>query len=178
LAKHRREDVMAANSWMRALFKMMKRISGLLVSMAPRAILAGCIAAGAALGPAAARPLVPAERRYIPYDGGLPACDDPAVFERIQGRFHDREAEFWNTGLEILGFGKVKEIGYKTNGEDYIPRRYCSARAYLNDEKSHQVSYSINEDLGIIGFGFGVEWCVGGLDRNDAYAPNCKMARP
>ena len=38
--------------------------------------------------------------------------------------------------------------------------------------------YSINEDLGIIGFGFGVEWCVGGLDRNDAYAPNCKMARP
>lgn len=131
----------------------------------------------ASLG-AAARPLVPAERRYSPYDGVLPACDDPAVFERIQVRFHDREAEFWNTGLEILGFEQVKEIGYKTNGEDYIPRRYCIARAYLNDEKPHQVSYSINEDLGIIGFGFGVEWCVGGLDRNDAYAPNCKMARP
>ena len=124
------------------------------------------------------RPLVPAERRYIPYDGVLPACGDAAVFERIQGRFHDREAEFWNTGLEILGFEDVKEIGYKTNGEDYIPRRYCTARAYLNDEKPRQVSYSINEDLGIIGFGFGVEWCVAGLDRNDAYAPNCKMARP
>ena len=135
-------------------------------------------AAGAALGPVAARPLVPAERRYIPYDDVLPACDDPAVFERIQGRFHDREAEFWNTGLDILGFGKVAEIGYKTNGLDYIPRRYCTARAYLNDEKSHQVSYSINEDLGIIGFGFCGEWCVDGLDRNDAYAPNCKMARP
>ncbi len=135
-------------------------------------------AAGAPLGPAAARPLVPAERRYIPYDGVLPACDDPAVFERIQWRFHDREAEFWNTGLQILGFGKVKEIGYKTTGEDYIPRRYCSARVYLNDEKSRQVFYSINEDLGILGFGFGVEWCVGGLDRNDAYAPNCTMARP
>jgi hypothetical protein len=135
-------------------------------------------AAGTSLGPAAARPLVPAERRYIPYDGVLPACDDSAVFERIQGCFHDREAEFWNTGLEVLGVGKVKEIGYKTNGEDYIPRRYCTARAYLNDEKSHQVSYSINEDLGIIGFGFSVEWCIGGLDRNYAYAPNCKMARP
>src|ERR1700730_9075703 len=147
-----------------------------------RNFLIGCAAglatAGAALGPAAARPLVPAERRDIPYDGVLPAGGDPAVFERIQGRFHDREAEFWNTGLEILGFGNVMEIGDKTNGEDYIPRRYCTARAYLNDERSHQVSYSINEDLGIIGLGFGVEWCVGGLDRNDAYAPNCKMARP
>ncbi|HUI19634.1 MAG TPA: hypothetical protein VLZ74_01125 [Methylocella sp.] len=136
------------------------------------------LAAGACFG-AAARPLVPAERRYIPYSGVLPACDDPAVFERIQGRFHDREAEFWDTGLEIVGFEEVREIGYKTNGEDYIPRRYCIARAYLNDEKKpRQVSYSINEDLGIIGFGFGVEWCVAGLDRNDAYAPKCKMARP
>jgi hypothetical protein len=128
---------------------------------------------------AAARPLVPAERRYIPYDNFVPGCGDPAVFERIQGRFHDREAEFWNTGLEILGFDEVREIGYKTNGEDYIPRRYCIARAYLNDYKNpHQVSYSIAEDLGIIGFGFGIEWCVSGLDRDDAYAPNCKMARP
>ncbi|MGH6840749.1 MAG: hypothetical protein ACREDV_01440, partial [Methylocella sp.] len=57
---------------------------------------------------AAARPLVPAERRYIPYDGLLPACDDPAVFERIQGRFLDRETEFWNTGLEIIGFEDVR----------------------------------------------------------------------
>jgi hypothetical protein len=129
--------------------------------------------------PAAARPLVPAERRYIPFYNLVPSCGDPAVFALIQRRFHDRESEFWNTGLEILGFDEVREIGYKTNGYDYIPRRYCIARAYLNDgKKLHQVSYSINEDLGIIGFGFGVEWCVGGLDRNDAYAPNCKMARP
>ena len=134
---------------------------------------------GTSFGPTCARPLVPAERRYLPYDGLLPGCGDSAVFERIQGRFHDREAEFWNTGLEILGFDDVREIGYKTNGEDYIPRRYCVARAYLNDAKKiHQVFYAISEDLGIIGFGFGVEWCVSGLDRDDAFAPNCKMARP
>ena len=142
-------------------------------------VAAWLFAAGTVFGDVCARPLVPAERRYLPYDSALPACGDPAVFERIQGRFHDREAEFWNTGLEILSFDNVKEIGYKTNGEDYIPRRYCIARAFLNDEKnSHQVSYSISEDLGIIGFGFGVEWCVSGLDREDAYAPHCKMARP
>jgi hypothetical protein len=136
------------------------------------------LAIGASLAAVAARPLVPAERRYIPYDDTVPACDDPAVFERIQESFRGREAEFWNTGLEIAGFAEVKEIGYKTNGLDYIPRRYCVARAYLNDAQPRQVSYLISEDLGIIGLGFGVDWCVAGLDRNDAYAPNCKMARP
>jgi hypothetical protein len=136
------------------------------------------LAAGTVCDATFARPLVPAERRYSPYNNAVPACDDPAVFERIQGRFHDRESEFWNTGLEIANILEVKEIGYKSNGEDYIPRRYCTARAYFNDAKPRQLSYSINEDLGIIGIGFGVEWCVAGLDRNDAYAPNCKMARP
>jgi hypothetical protein len=148
------------------------------IPIAPKVVLATVLLASATLGAATARPLIPAERRYLPYTGVLPACDDPAVFERIQGRFHDREAAFWNTGLEILGLVEVKEIGYKSNGEDFIPRRYCTAQAYLNDEKPRQLSYSINEDLGIIGFGFGVEWCVTGLDRNDAYAPSCKMARP
>jgi hypothetical protein len=157
---------------------MIKCISNWPLKLNLAVIFAAVLGAlGTSLG-AAARPLVPAERRYSPYSDDLPACGDPAVFERIQGRFHDREAEFWNTGLEIVGFTEVKEIGYKTNGLDYIPRRYCIARAYLNDAKPHHVSYSINEDLGIIGFGFGVEWCISGLDRNDAYAPNCKMARP
>jgi hypothetical protein len=127
---------------------------------------------------AAARPLVPAERRYSPFNNNVPVCDDPVVFERIQGRFHDRESQFWDTGLEIVGFEKVREIGYKTNGLDYIPRRYCSARAYLNNDKWHPVFYSIDEDQGIIGFSFGVTWCVHGLDRNDVFAPKCKMARP
>jgi hypothetical protein len=129
--------------------------------------------------PADTRPLVPAERRYSPYDGVLPACDDPAVAQRISWNFRQREDEFWDSGLEILGFGEVRETGYKTNGLDYIPRRYCRARAWLNDQrKPHQVFYAISEDLGIIGIGFGVEWCVAGLDRNYAFAPNCKMARP
>jgi hypothetical protein len=40
------------------------------------------------------------------------------------------------------------------------------------------VTYNIGEELGFSSYGFGVELCVGGLDRENAYAPNCKMARP
>jgi len=125
-----------------------------------------------------ARPLIPAERRYSPFLGDLPRCDDPAVLERIQSRFRDREAEFWSTGLEIVGFAEIHEIGYRTNGLDLVPRRYCSARAILGDQKTYPATYNIIEDAGIIGIGFGVEWCLTGLDRLSAFAPRCMMARP
>jgi hypothetical protein len=141
-------------------------------------IVAGAVTWSAST--AASRPLVPAEERYIPYAGTVPSCSDPAVFERIQSRFAAREGEFWKTGLAITGFDHVREIGFRSNGLDYIPRRYCVARALMNDTKLRDVSYSIDEDLGIIGWwgSFDVEWCVSGLDRLRAFAPACKMARP
>jgi hypothetical protein len=38
--------------------------------------------------------------------------------------------------------------------------------------------YSIQETTGWLGIGWGVEWCVAGLDRNWAYNPACRMAQP
>lgn len=124
------------------------------------------------------RPVVPAERRYDYYSGQLPNCGDPSVLERIQSRFHDRESEFWKSGLDIAGFNEIREIGMRSNGLDYIPRRYCAALAHFNDQSARKVSYSIVEGEGIIGLGFGVDWCVVGLDRNYADAPNCQLERP
>jgi hypothetical protein len=142
-----------------------------------RGILA--IAVGLALtGNALARPIVPAEKRYRDYSGELPPCDDPGVLERITSRFQQKESEYWNSALEIQGYDRIKSIGIRPWGLDHIPRTFCVAIAHLNDRSVHEVSYSVAEDLGIIGFGYGVEWCVEGLDRNYAYAPDCKMARP
>ena len=129
-------------------------------------------------GAVEARPLTPAEQRYSRYSGALPACDDPTVLSRIQSRFSTRESGYWNSPLEIQGYDRVREIGWRSWGADHIPRRYCMARGYFNDMKLRQVSYWIGEDLGMIGWGYGVEWCVHGLDRNHAFAPDCKMARP
>ncbi len=127
-----------------------------------------------------ARPQTPAEARHFPYQADLPACNSPEVIANIQSRFGETEGEYWHSGLQIQGFDRIEEIGYRTNGADYIPRRYCVAEAVMNDQKLRAFSYSINQDLGIIGWwgSFGVEWCLSGLDREKAYAPNCKMARP
>jgi len=122
--------------------------------------------------------IVPAEERYHPWTGDLPACDDPAVLSRISDRFAQTESEFWNSSIRLAGFDRVREIGYRANGVAYIPRRYCVARALDGDGKFRSVVYNIGEDLGVIGWGYGVEWCVVGLDRNHAYEPACSVLKP
>ena len=112
------------------------------------------------------------------YDGNLPACDDATALGKISGRFAQKESTFWVSDLAITGFDKVREIALRPWGHQAIPRRYCSARVALSNGRASMVYYSIAEDLGFIGASWGVEWCVDGFDRNLAYAPNCKMARP
>ena len=139
--------------------------------------LAGLTILGVASG-SRARPLVPAENRDLPYSGAVKACEDPAAVGYIQGAFAARELEYWHSGLTILGFQDVREIGFRSNGLDYIPRRYCRARAIMNDNKVRQVSYQITEAGGSVGFTDNVVWCVVGLDRDDAFAPGCQEAEP
>jgi len=127
---------------------------------------------------ASARPFTPAEHRHSPYSGVIPHCSDRSVLHRIQSRFSERERKYWHTGKRIVRFYRARQIGYRSNGLDFIPKRYCAVRARFNDGRRRRITYSIGEDLGMAGFGWGVEWCVHGLDHNYAYAPNCKMALP
>ena len=155
-----------------------------LPSIAPAgALLVGVLALlGLAVSGAAsnlqARPLVPAENRDLPYSGLLKVCEDPDAVGYIQGAFAARELEYWHSGLTIVGFRDVREIGFRSNGLDYIPRRYCQARAVMSDNKVRSVSYEITEAGGSVGFTDNVVWCVVGLDRNDAFAPGCREAQP
>ena len=110
------------------------------------------------------------------YEGVLPVCE--AGLDTIAARFAQKEGRFWNSDLQIQGFERVREIAFSPWAEGTIPRRFCSALALVSDGRKHAVYYSIGEDTGIIGSSWGVEWCVVGLDRNWAYNPRCKMARP
>lgn len=120
----------------------------------------------------------PAEERIIPYSGLLPLCDDPSVLTEIVWNFRDRERDYWSSELAIAGFVDVREVGYRDNGPSYIPRRYCAALADFNDGLRRRVGYNLGERLGFSGFGWGVQWCVVGLDRDLSFAPACKMTGP
>jgi hypothetical protein len=110
------------------------------------------------------------------YDGRLKECE--SALGTIASQFQEKESSFWNSSLQITAYGQVRETAFRPWQSDNIPRRYCSADVMLSDGKMRSVNYSIIEDGGFAGYGQGVEWCVTGLDRNWAYNPACKAARP
>jgi hypothetical protein len=112
------------------------------------------------------------------YEGKLPPCDESSALGTIAHRFKQKEGRFWNSDLTILGFDAIRETAFRPWAANTIPRRFCSGVVDVSDGRRHAIHYSIGEDTGMIGGGWGVEWCVVGLDRNWAYNPACKMARP
>jgi hypothetical protein len=110
------------------------------------------------------------------YDGVVSGCE--RAVETISTQFREKESTFWNSPLQIMSFGRIHETAFRPWQSDNIPRRYCSAEVMLNDGKHRTVHYSIIEDGGYAAHGEGVEWCVTGLDRNWAYNPGCRSARP
>ena len=140
----------------------------------PRAALALLVAGQAAQ---AANPLelnfwLPGPR----YDGRVAPCE--SALPTITSQFQEKESTFWNSALTITAYGRIHETAFRPWQSDNIPRRYCSGDVMLSDGKPRTVHYSIIEDGGFAGYGQGVEWCVTGLDRNWAYNPRCRAARP
>jgi hypothetical protein len=109
------------------------------------------------------------------YDGRVAPCE--AALPTITSQFQEKESTYWNSALQITGFGAVREVTFRPWQSDNIPRRYCSAEAMISDGKPRKVQYSIIEDGGFASFTQGVEWCVTGLDRDWAYNPACRAAR-
>jgi hypothetical protein len=142
-------------------------------------MLAGALFAVLAIG-SAAQAANPLELNFWlsgpRYDGRVAECEQ--ALGTISGQFQEKESQFWNSALQITGFGRVHETAFRPWQSDNIPRRFCSADVMLSDGKMRAVHYSIIEDGGFAGFGQGVEWCVTGLDRNWAYNPNCRAAKP
>jgi hypothetical protein len=112
------------------------------------------------------------------YSRDMPACDYPGALDRIIANFHTKEFGFWNSELRIVGIENIRETADLPWAAQSIPRRFCSGTAIINDGAKHPIYYSIGEDTGIIGMDYGVNFCVAGLDRNWAYNPDCRSARP
>ena len=142
------------------------------------AVLAAVLLAlGAAA--AAAAPRERAEDFFtLPYDGRMPQCDDGVSLFEITQRFASAEAFTFNSPLRITGFNDIREYAFRANGAEFIPRRYCVAKASFNDSRVRTVKYTIVERGGLMSFNRGVDWCVVELDRYHAYSPLCDVVGP
>lgn len=158
------------------------------LSLPAQAMAALAFAAGvtALAGAAVARDQVPAETRTHPWSAVLPGCADNMVLYKVSDRFGRTEAKYWNSSLKITAYDQITTQADRPHGLDYIPRRYCSARAWMSDGYYRTVYYSVAEALGMPGPGlfnagyepYGVTYCVVGLDRGWSNPPGCRSARP
>ena len=112
------------------------------------------------------------------YDAYVPLCNHPVVLGQLSSKFAQKESEYWNSNLAIVGVEHIRETTFRPWAAQTIPRRFCSGLARVNDGSKRPLYYSINETGSWLGVGWGVEWCVVGLDRNWAYNPACSMAKP
>jgi hypothetical protein len=112
------------------------------------------------------------------YNRAVPGCDYPPALDRIIANFRTKEFRFWNSELRIVGVENIQQVDFLPWAAQSIPRRFCSGVAVINDGGRTPIYYSIAEDTGMIGMDWGVNFCVVGLDRDWAYNPACRAARP
>ncbi|MFY9694560.1 MAG: hypothetical protein WA776_02845 [Xanthobacteraceae bacterium] len=154
--------------------------SKLRAGLSAAAAFAAALAALGVLAPARAATIL--EKNFgMPgpdYSRDLPNCEYHAALDRIIRDFRSKENRFWNSELQIVGFENIHEIDTMPWAAQSIPRRYCGGTAVISNSTKHTIYYSIAEDDGMIGIDWGVNFCVVGLDRNDAYGPQCRAAQP
>jgi hypothetical protein len=151
------------------------------VRLSALAALASLAALGSAQAQGSGPLRMPAENWTIPYSGSpsaIPACTDASVQSKIVSRFSETESTYWKSSLTIVSFDKVHPIAFRPWGLDYIPRLFCTGEVTTSDGRKRGINFIVGEETGMSGFGWGVEWCVQGLDRQRSYAPACTMARP
>jgi len=143
-----------------------------------RFLAVAAVLLGSCLPAFAAGVVVPAEQRYIPFSGDIEKCDDADNLWFIRNSFRTNEAEYWNSSLTIVDIDDIKEIGFRSNGVQYIPHRYCVGKAHMSDLKTRTIVYQIQEHAGFAGYSNASEWCVVGLDRDLSYVPACSILKP
>ena len=108
------------------------------------------------------------------YEGRVAPCE--AALGTITSQFRKRE-QLLEFALQITGYaGSMRSRSGP--GSRTIFRAAIARRRHAERRRPRTVYYSVIEDGGFASFGSGVEWCVVGLDRNWAYNPACKAARP
>jgi len=107
------------------------------------------------------------------------ACDDPGILHRIEARFRHQVGNVPNLpDVAIVEFNRIHEHRYLPfSDERPIAKRYCGATASLSDGNRREVWYLIEDRMGFVGVGDGVEFCVSGFDRWHVYNGHCRVLR-
>lgn len=108
----------------------------------------------------------------------LPACTDSSVAFRVKYLFNTTEARFWNSDLRIDEVRIEGTLGERSHTHGRIARRWCEGTALFTDGSKRMVRVELVSDMSYLNVSYGIHTCVQGLDRHNAYAPDCRVLRP
>lgn len=113
----------------------------------------------------------------LPALQSFPTCDEPRVLKTIVKKFNWAESHTWQRGFQLDAIERVREGTVIANENTLIPRRYCRGHALLSNGKHPTVYYLIEGGQGFAGTGYGVTFCVGGLDPWRTNDGSCRILR-
>ena len=122
-----------------------------------------------------------AGRRFL----DLPKCDDATVLSTIRSGFGETESTYWGGNAASAASRKCAKSGFaqrpRVRSAPLLrrPGRGSSTPRLPppGEPKTHTVVYAVVSAGGLIGWNWGVQWCVVGFDRMLAYAPDCDVLR-
>jgi len=107
------------------------------------------------------------------YSAEVPLCEDDGILARIQSRFSQKEREYWNSDLRIVGWEFIREQAFMPWHYAAIPRRFCIAKVHINDgTRSVTRSLKIPASSGPLGASSGA------LTATTATGPTTRRPRP
>lgn len=141
----------------------------------------GVAAFFAAAGAAQAQVIDPPNDPDKYFNTGIPQCNDDMVLGYISSKIQcQANGGSYPAGLQ--SYLEITQEKYRTNEDNFTPRRLCAAKAYFDDGQVRTVRYAIGGMQGWVFtdtfWGYGVAWCVEGLDRMRRYGGNCSALKP
>lgn len=107
----------------------------------------------------------------------MPPCTERALGERIVGRFNGVEETYWGGRIVMRDVHGLREVATRDRTEALVARRWCLGTAVFADGARRRIVVELGANTGHLGVGYGLSYCIHGLDRHMTYAPACRVLR-
>ena len=108
----------------------------------------------------------------------IPACSSSRVVAKIVSRFNQTERLYWShRGLKMVELSRVHHHRGKGYLDSPLHRHRCHATAEFSDGRKRKINFLIEQHAGFAGVGWGVEYCVTGLDPWHYYDGYCRSIK-
>jgi len=115
--------------------------------------------------------------RTIFADDSVPSCDQSVVIDTIRSKFETADARVLHAGLALGPVDRIVQDYVGQNDPSPILRRYCIARATLSNGNQTTLYYLLEQDAGIFGVTWNVEFCMLGYEPWHVHDGRCHTVR-